>query len=389
MQENITKQLDDQLMLEFAHRTGLEPASENTRRYLWTDAFAVCNYLGKYRSRNDKEALELALRLIDQVHNVLGRYRPGRGREGWISGLSEEEGAKRPTAGGLRIGKRLEERFPDEQYDPELEWERDGQYYHYLTRWMHALAQAGRVTGDFRYIEQGADLALAAHAAFVHSPLRGQRRSLYWKMSVDLTRPLVASMGQHDALDGYLTFVELQAAGAAVRSGSRKLLVAEISELGMICRGGGWETDDPLGIGSLLVDGSRMAQLMREGVLTDASMLSNILRAALPGLEMSSSSNLFDRTAEQRLAFRELGMAIGLKGVGLIRESLLGQADQYGNSANMRLVQELMRYLPVSERIESFWSRPESQRAKIWEAHQDINDVMLATCIEPQGYLRF
>ncbi len=82
-------------------------------------------------------------------------------------------------------------------------------------------------------------------------------------------------------------------------------------------------------------------------------------------------------------------MAIGLKGVGLIRGSLLGQADQYGNSANMRLVQELMRYLPMSERIESFWSLPKNRQADTWEAHRDINDVMLATCIEPQGFLRF
>ncbi len=156
-----------------------------------------------------------------------------------------------------------------------------------------------------------------------------------------------------------------------------------------MCRGGRWETDDPLGIGGLLFDGARMAQLMREGALTDASVLGNILRAALPGLEATRSGNLLERGAEQRLAFRELGMAIGLKGVSLVRESLLGQADVYGNTANMRLVQELMRYLPMSESIESFWSRRENRQASTWEAHQDINDVMLATCIEPQGFLRF
>jgi len=82
-------------------------------------------------------------------------------------------------------------------------------------------------------------------------------------------------------------------------------------------------------------------------------------------------------------------MAIGLKGVSLIRESLINQAELYGNTANMRLVQELMRYLPMSERIETFWSLQESRRSATWEAHQDISDVMLATCIEPQGFLRF
>lgn len=388
MQANITTRPSDPLMQNFARRTGLEPEG-SPRRYLWTDAHAVCNYLGRYRDGQDEADLELALRLIDQVHSVLGRFRPDDERSGWISGLSEEGGRERPTAGGLRIGKPLPERSAEQPYDAELEWERDGQYYHYLTRWMHALAQAGRVTEDICYIEMGADLALAAHAAFVHELYRGQRKRLYWKMSVDLSRPLVPSMGQHDALDGYLTFVELDAAGEAVRPGRRRQLVAEISELAMMYRGGSWETDDLLGIGGLLFDGARMAQLMCEGALTDASVLGNILRAALPGLEAARSGGLLERGAEQRLAFRELGMAIGLKGVSLIRESLLGQADVYGNTANMRLVQELMRYLPMSESIESFWSRRKNRQASTWEAHQDINDVMLATCIEPQGFLKF
>ncbi|HOB38720.1 MAG TPA: hypothetical protein PKX52_00085 [Methanomassiliicoccaceae archaeon] len=389
MQQNVTAHLFDILMQEYASRTGLEPLSEKPHRYLWTDAFAVCNYLGRYRKERDEADLEMALRLIDQVHSVLGQFHPDDPRSGWISGLDKEEGSKRPTAGGLRIGKPLLERGADEPYDPELEWERDGQYYHYLTKWMHALAQAGRVTGEMHFIEMGVDLARAAHSAFVHAPYRGQRKRLYWKMSVDLSRPLVPSMGQHDALDGYLTFVELQAAGEAIRPGARKQLVAEISELALMYRGGNWETDDPLGIGGLLMDASRMAQLMREGAVTDSSMLGNILRAALPGLEMTSSSGLLDRPAERRLAFRELGMAIGLKGVSLIRESLINQAELYGNTANMRLVQELMRYLPMSERIETFWSLQESRRSATWEAHQDISDVMLATCIEPQGFLRF
>ena len=388
MQEHIATRPSDLLMQDFARRTGLEPEG-SPRRYLWTDAHAVCYYLGRYRNGQDESDLELALRLIEQVHFTLGRFRPDDERSGWISGLSEAEGRERPTAGGLRIGKPLPERAAEQPYDAGLEWERDGQYYHYLTKWMHALAQAGRVTEDMRYIEMGVDLALAAHAAFVHELYRGQRKRLYWKMSVDLSRPLVPSMGQHDALDGYLTFVELDAAGEAVRPGRRKQLVVEISELAMMCRGGRWETDDPLGIGGLLFDGARMAQLMREGALTDASVLGNILRAALPGLEATRSGNPLERGAEQRLAFRELGMAIGLKGVSLVRESLLGQADVYGNTANMRLVQELMRYLPMSESIESFWSRRENRQASTWEAHQDINDVMLATCIEPQGFLRF
>ena len=78
------------------------------------------------------------------MHHVLGRHRDDDPRRGWISGLSEEEGERHPTRGGLRIGKPLNEREPDEPADSQLEWEQDGQYFHYLTKWMHALYRMGQ-----------------------------------------------------------------------------------------------------------------------------------------------------------------------------------------------------------------------------------------------------
>ena len=64
----MTDDLAQALMMDFADSTGL---SENTRprRYLWTDAFAVCNFLGLYRQRDDDRYLELALRLTGQASN--------------------------------------------------------------------------------------------------------------------------------------------------------------------------------------------------------------------------------------------------------------------------------------------------------------------------------
>ena len=126
------------LMSDFAERTGL--ASERPqRRYLWTDAFAVGNFLGLARRTGDAVQRSRALRLIDAVHHVFGRHRADDPRRGWISGMSEAEGEAHPTRGGLRIGKSLPERRPDEPFDNSLEWERDGQYFHYLTKWMQAL----------------------------------------------------------------------------------------------------------------------------------------------------------------------------------------------------------------------------------------------------------
>ena len=94
-----------EVMIEFARRTGLSPAAKSPRRYLWADAFAVCNYLGLYGRTGDQKYRDLALDLVDQVHHTLGRYREDDPRSGWISGRGEREGERHPTIGGLRIGK--------------------------------------------------------------------------------------------------------------------------------------------------------------------------------------------------------------------------------------------------------------------------------------------
>jgi len=70
------------LMTEFARLSGLAPASDRPRRYLWTDAFAVCNFLGLYQQTNDETWKNLSLLLVDQVHRILGRHRADDAREG-------------------------------------------------------------------------------------------------------------------------------------------------------------------------------------------------------------------------------------------------------------------------------------------------------------------
>lgn len=178
------------LMDAFAERTGLTSSRPDVR-YLWTDAFAVCNCLTLFRRTGSEKYRDLVILLVERVHHVLGRYRDDDPRTGWISGLAETEGALHPTAGGLRIGKRLRERGPDEPYDAALEWDRDGQYYHYLVRWMHALGRMGVVLADARYHAWAVELAKAAHGAFVYAPAGGGRKRMVWKMSTDLSRALV------------------------------------------------------------------------------------------------------------------------------------------------------------------------------------------------------
>lgn len=160
MAENIFPVIFE-LMGEFAESSGIMKADESATRYLWTDAFAVCNFLELFRRTREDQYLNLATTLARQVHWVLGRHRSDDSRHGWISGLAEDVGSHHPTKGGLRIGKRFKERKPQETFDEHLEWERDGQYYHYLTKWMHALCCMYYETKDSSYLQWALELANA------------------------------------------------------------------------------------------------------------------------------------------------------------------------------------------------------------------------------------
>ena len=60
------RRMASQLMMRFSERSGLIGDAPK-RRYLWTDAFAVCNLLGLTQATGDGRYVELALRLIDAV----------------------------------------------------------------------------------------------------------------------------------------------------------------------------------------------------------------------------------------------------------------------------------------------------------------------------------
>lgn len=346
-------------MTSFADRTGLT-SDRLPERYLWTDAFAVCNFLGLARATQDRRFRDLAIQLVDQVHRELGRFHPGDRRTGWISGLADDEAVEHPTIGGLRIGKPMPEREADEPIDPELEWERDGQYFHYLTRWMHALDQLARETREPRYSQWARELAHTAWRAFVYR--HGERPFMYWKMSIDLSRPQVGSMGQHDPLDGLLVCYQLQATAAEVGS-SGPALAPAIADYAAMVDLMNLATSDPLGIGGLFADAWRVAQLTRAGIRIEYGWHEAILAAARAGLHEYLAGSPLTAPASSRLAFRELGLAIGLSldGTRVARQT--------------------------RDAITRFWLDESQRRTQGWLDHEDINDVMLATCLIPEGYL--
>jgi hypothetical protein len=376
----MTDELARELMEEFADSTGLT-GKTSPRRYLWTDAFAVCNFLGLYRQTGDERYQQLAVRLVDQVHHILGRHRYDDPRSGWISGLPEAEAERHPTRGGLRIGKVLNERRADQPADPELEWDQDGQYFHYLTKWMHALYRTAQETGRDHYRQWAVELAVTAHNAFTYEVAPHRPKRMVWKMSIDLSRPLVPSMGHHDPLDGLVTYLELQAA-APNEAEEEARLTRAIDEAAQMCAGAGWATGDPLGIGGLLDDATRLAQLVFERGVDRRHLLRELLIEAEVSLRSFARSSPLGDSAARRLAFRELGLSIGAEGLEQIIR--LTEKDRELNA----LADDLLRYRPLTEQIPTFWSDPARRQSATWTAHRDINTVMLATSLAPQGYLQ-
>jgi len=377
------------IMQDFARCTGLDPPTSSPKRYLWTDAFAVCNELGLFQRTNDPAYRDLALHLVGQVHHVLGRHRDDDPRTGWISGLREQEGELHPTIGGLRIGKKLNERMEGEPFDERLEWDRDGQYYHYLTKWMHALSRVSRVTGDPVYARCAVELAKTAHARFTYVSAAGGSKRMVWKMSIDLSYPLVPSMGLHDPLDGLVTYSELQMTADSY-PGDPPLpdLRTEMADITDMCRGRDWATDDPLGIGGLLFDASRIAQLLVQGGFACPDLLESVVDSALRGMRAVGRSRLLQLPAGYRLAFRELGLSIGLKGLDEVSGMIERNPDVFGQKGSLhRRVTELKEYGPLAEEIEQFWLDEENQKTGTWTEYREINMVMLATSLAPDGFL--
>jgi len=389
MKQNTSLSMVHEIMTEFANLTGLSPARKAPRRYLWTDAFAVCNFLDLYLQTSDDKYKNLALLLVDQVHNILGRYRENDSRTGWISGLDEQEGKMHPTKGGLRIGKNMNERSPSDPFDENLEWDRDGQYYHYLTKWMHALNRMSRVTTDTTYNTWAIELAKTAHAKFTYVPSFGGQKCIYWKMSIDLSRPLVQSMGQHDPLDGFITYTQLQ---MCVADDSKKSLYPdlnkEITDMANICKGKSWGTDDPLGIGGLLCDAYKVAQMIVSSYFEQTDLLETLLDSSLIGLESFVRMNPLKLSIDYRLAFRELGLSIGARAVQKLHGLIEEKPAFFKESLPLRKrIEMLMQYTPLIEIIENFWLERTNREAKSWMDHRDINMVMLATSLAPDGFL--
>jgi hypothetical protein len=148
-----------------------------------------------------------------------------------------------------------------------------------------------------------------------------------------------------------------------------------------MCAQARWVTDDPLGIGGLCEVATRLAELIFERGILRHELLHQLLVEAEHSLKWLNWTVLLRRPVEHRLAFRELGLVIGIH--GLPRISRLVERNQVLATVSKRLQQ----YESLAQQIEAFWSDPTPRLSKTWIDHHDINMVMLATSLAPVGFL--
>ena len=138
------------------------------------------------------------------------------------------------------------------------------------------------------------------------------------------------------------------------------------------------------GFGGLLVDALRVARLVAAGARPWERLLARVLEDAAVSLEVVAARSPLALPVERRLAFRELGLALGLHAVERLGEATAGDPLDPRLDA---LVGRMLAHRPLARGIEDAWLEPAAQRARSWVEHEDINAVSLATSLAPEGYL--
>jgi hypothetical protein len=136
----------------------------------------------------------------------------------------------------------------------------------------------------------------------------------------------------------------------------------------------------------MLTDIDRIGRLQRGGFALPGELLGQLTKDARSGLSFLAGRCRFDAPPEQRLAFRELGLSIGLHALEALYRRCQEEPETSIGDASETL-KALMKFAPVAEAIESFWRSPRNQSAATWRDHLDINAVMLATSLLPLQFL--
>lgn len=320
--------------------------SDNKSRYLWTDAFGVCNFITLFYETGLQSFLVRAESLINDVHEILGRHRPQPRQQLQGDAATDDESKKpprlngatkeHPTLGGLRIGK----------IDPEGTPDGDGQYFHYLTKWAFALNRMTIATNDIKYNQWAVELIQGIHSRFVIKS--SDRYRMYWKMSIDLTHPHVKSEGNLDPFDGFVTY-RLVAECAKSLECKSHVLEKEIGEMAQMVQTKykHYRSSDELDLGEAL---------WISHWYSDEEWADFITKQSLQSLErLWEFGPNFHGSPLYRLAFREFGTTIGV---------------QVNKAAGEQWKERV-------EKLHTFW------RPHLWSRDKDITPMMYCTSLVP------
>lgn len=133
---------------------------------------------------------------------------------------------------------------------------------------------------------------------------------MVWKMDSHLSNALVPREGHLDPYDGYVTYRVLQ---GTMEGGDGDLdeAIADFAEI-VQSRVKRFSTVDPLDCGESLVLSS---------FFPEEEWAKTVRAVSLEAFEVMKREGVFDRPLNDRLAFRELGMTIGLQAAGDERHS--------------------------------------------------------------------
>ena len=223
-----------------AGEAGLCADGGHQRRYLWTDAFGVLAYTSMAQAysqpptNNPQQAQryqDAADRLIQVVHQCLGTPRSQQDHM--------QVDPNSPTGFvGLRIGKVETRKVTD--YGMQL----DGQYWHYIDKWLLALERAGHADEAIR-------IAKSVFPYFMDAGPQGTGvgGGIRWKLSVDATPPPAwqRAHASDDTLVALIVFsiLQQQHGSSAGVSLEQEIQMLRNSLQGYRLR----VTDDPLGWG--------------------------------------------------------------------------------------------------------------------------------------------
>jgi len=281
------------------------PSPSGQRRYLWTDAFAVLNFVTlSHRAESDDRKvafLKAADLLVEATVKCLGAPRSEE-----FPMLSNGKGGFK----GMRIGKEKARAMSDDGMDF------DGMYWHYLDKWIFALARLAQAKGELAL--DAVQLVKDVHPHFLSKDGKG----LYWKMNVDLSviEGLEYTGPNGDALSGWIVY--------NIVNQVNPVLDEEISQLRKVvekyAQGGFRVSSDPLGFGLTYWElqwlSGKVVEKTSEKLKNVASSAFSVSRCGLPfrlygaiiGGKLSGDQTVVQMAAKALDKMREIEMKSGM-----------------------------------------------------------------------------